>query len=240
MSGHSKWSTIKRQKQSTDQVRGQLFTKLANSITIAVREGGGITDPAQNIRLRMVVEKAKAANMPKDNIARAIDRASRKESGENLEEILYEGFGPHGIAILASGVTDNKQRTISAVKNIISTNGGTLAGAGSVSYLFEKSGEIIIEKGSLAAENVLGIILSSDADDFTENETEFIIYTKPNDLNRVREYLEKKKIPIVKSELIFKPLINLDIAIEKREKVIKLIDALENQDDIHRVFTNMK
>src|SRR3989338_2184136 len=143
MSGHSKWSTIKRQKGASDIRRGQTFTKLSNAITLAVKEGGGVDDPDQNFKLRLIIEKARSLNMPKENIERATKRASGKEAS-NVSEVMYEGFGPEGVAIIVEAVTDNKLRTTSEVKNIIDKSGGTFGKQGSVSYQFEKMGQIVI------------------------------------------------------------------------------------------------
>ena len=155
MSGHSKWDTIKRQKGANDAKRGQLFTKLANAITIAVKQGGGNTDPAFNATLRFAIDKAKGANMPKDSIERAVVKGSGGAGGVELFEVLYEGFAQGGVGLLVEAVTDKKQRTVAEVKNVIEKNGGTMAGQGAVSYLFQKSGEIIVSKSGKSSDDIL-------------------------------------------------------------------------------------
>lgn len=239
MSGHSKWSTIKRQKGAADMVRGQLFTKLGNAITIAVREGGGVADPGSNIRLRLAIDKARAANMPKDNIERAIDKATGKLAGSiSLETVLYEGFAPGGVAILVEGVTDNKQRTAAAVKNIFSTAGGNLSGSGSVAYLFEKVG-VVTFISDRSQEEMLSIILDASALDFElEEGNSYNVYTTPNALHETKVQLEKAGLLLKTVELSYRPttLINIDKAIGN--KVITLLTRLETLDDVQKVHAN--
>lgn len=238
MSGHSKWSTIKRQKALTDKTRGQLFTKLANAITVAVREGGGVTDTETNVRLRLAVEKARAANMPKDNIERAIVRASGKaKEGSQLTEVLYEGFGPGQIAVLAEGVTDNPQRASAAVKNIFLRHGGTLGGTGSVAYLFERVGEIGLVKDR-SSDDYLELGLDVGASDIEETVDQMIMYTKPQYINSVKEMLVQKGFPVVDAEITYKPRIPIELNPAQVPPVISLLSALEELDDIHKVYTN--
>src|SRR3989344_7207719 len=181
MSGHSKWSTIKRQKGVTDAKRGQAFTKISNAITIAVKQGGGVVDPNSNFKLRLAIDKARDANMPKDNIDRAIKRAEGKGEGA-VEEILYEGFGLGGVAFLIETVTDNRQRTFSEVRNIISKNGGNLGEPGSVSYLFDKVGEIVIQKNGMSFDEIFSIGLEFGVEDIEDDEQVCFFYIAPNQL----------------------------------------------------------
>lgn len=237
MSGHSKWSTIKRQKGANDQARGQVFTKLGNAITIAVREGGG-PDPESNFRLRLAIEKARSANMPKDNIDRAVNRATGKATdGRELVEVLYEGFAPGGVAVLAEGVTDNKQRTSAEVKNAFSVHGGTLGSSGSVAYQFTKMGEIVVSRqGSF--DDLFATIVDAGAEDAEEESDRFIVYTKPQDLHRVTITLKQKGFSILESSLIHKPQLLVPVPGESQDKLVTLLTGLEELGDIHKVYTN--
>ncbi len=238
MSGHSKWSTIKHQKQATDAARGQVFTKLGNAITIAVKEGGG-ADPSSNFKLRLAIDRAKNVNMPKENIERAITKALGKNTEGNLEEVVYEGFGPRGIAVLAVGVTDNKQRTAQEVKNIFSRHGGNLSGSGSVSFLFKHLGLITISKNNIDSNELLNQISAINADNIEEDATNYLIYTKPQDLHRSREYLLQHKYDLGESELVYKPNVSIKITEETvARQIVALLEALENLADIHKVFSN--
>ncbi len=237
MSGHSKWSTIKRQKQATDQVRGQLFTKLATQIMIAVREGDS-ADPNSNFRLRLMIEKARSANMPKDNIDRAIARASSKGTdAANLSEVAYEGFGPHGVAVLAVGITDNKQRTSASVKNIFGEYGGNLGGVGSVAYLFERVGEIHVSK-TKSADQVLDLAVAANSIDMEEDEDRFVIYTDTNNLHEIKSLLEKD-LQVIDAEISYRPTTSITITErETAQKIIHLLSKLEEIDEIHKVYAN--
>lgn len=240
MSGHSKWSNIKRQKQLTDAIRGQIFTKLANVITVVVRESGGNSDPESNFKLRLVIEKAKRANMPKVNIERAINRGLGKSgSGDMLAEVVYEGFASGGVAVLAEGVTDNKQRTTALIKNIFINHGGHLAGVGSVDYLFKKIGEIHLSKNSYTYDQMMELAIESGADDIEEDPDRFIILCPPQTLHHLKVFFESKKIPVLESELTFKPITHVEITEQSSiTKIINLLTALENLDEIHKVHAN--
>ncbi len=238
MSGHNKWSKIKNQKGATDQARGQLFTKLGNAITIAVTEGGG-GNPDFNMKLRFVIEKARAANMPSGNIKRAIDRAVNRGKDEaGLESVVYEGFGPAGVAVLAEGLTDNKQRTASMIKNVFNTGGGTLGGSGSVSYLFEQVGAITIAKNNLSEDDILSLTLEIGAQDYEIGDTEVIIYTLHSDLHLVSTRLAKKQLIPTTHELIFRPKLPVSIDQASSSKIVNLLHALDELDDIQYVYTN--
>ncbi len=240
MSGHSKWAQIKRQKGVTDTRRGQLFTKLAAAITIAVRDGGGVTDPSQNFKLRLAVEKARSVNMPKENVKRAIDRGVGKgEKGEGLQEVVYEGFGPGGVAVIADAVTDNKQRTTPEVKSVFDKHGGTLATPGAVSYQFQLKGLISVAKNGKSSDDFFLIAADAGAEDVEEAGEEVLIYTKPEEVGRVKEHMVSQGISVIDFELTRKPITT--VRLEEKElawKVLDFIDKLENLDDIQKVYSN--
>lgn len=239
MSGHSKWSTIKRQKGREDQKRGQIFTKLANSIAIAVREGGGIVDPQMNPKLRLAIDKAKAANMPKDNIDRAIARggAGVKE-GEGFTEILYEGFGPESAAILVEAVTDNKNRTQSEVRNVFERGGGRIASPGAVQHFFTRVGIITIAKENKSLDTILEIALRTESEDVEEDGEHFIVYTKPDKLHTVKTFFENIPLPVIDSLIGYRPLMVMQISEGAKSKLIELLEALEELESVQDVFTN--
>ncbi|MFH0863921.1 MAG: YebC/PmpR family DNA-binding transcriptional regulator [Candidatus Gottesmanbacteria bacterium] len=238
MSGHSKWSTIKHQKGVADQKRGQAFTKLGFAITLAVRAGGEISDPNINFKLRLAIEKARSANMPKENIQRAIERAKGSEAGE-LVEINYEGFGPGGIAFLVQTATDNRQRTVQEIKNILESFGGTLAGPGATAYLFQNIGTITISKHGKTSDEIMDKVIEAGAQDLEEAGDEIIVYTKHEDLHKTRETLEKQGIAIIESELTLRPTSTISITSpETAQKVLNLIDKLEDNDNVQHVFAN--
>lgn len=238
MSGHSKWSTIKRQKGTKDQKRGQIFTKLSYSITIAVREGGGITDPDSNFRLRLAIDEARAANMPKENIKRAIERASGKQGGD-IEEVFYEGFGPGGFSVIVEALTDKRQRTIAEVKNVFEKNGGSMGVSGSVLYQFEKKGLITVSKVEKLLDDIFLIAVEAGAEDVEDSDKDVIIYTVADNLGKVRVGLEEHGLSIKESYLLYKPIaVNVISDKDQAEKAIKFIDKLEELDDVHKVYVN--
>jgi YebC/PmpR family DNA-binding regulatory protein len=232
MSGHSKWATIKRQKGANDAKRGALFTKLGNQLAVAARNG---TDPATNSTLAMVIEKAKASNMPMSNIERSIQRAADKSAAQ-LEEVMYEGYGPGGVAILVECATDNKNRTYPEVRLAFSKTGGNMAEPGSVAFQFTRRGIIRI-KGS--GEDLLMQVLDAGADDAVEEDGETIVYTVPSDLAKVRDELKSKGLEITEAELTYVPNTHIEIDnTETARKVIRLMDALEELDDVTSTHTN--
>jgi YebC/PmpR family DNA-binding regulatory protein len=236
MSGHSKWAQIKRQKGANDTKRGLAFTKLSAAITIAVKQGGGIGDPNQNFKLRMAVDAARAQSMPKENIERAIARASGKDAAV-MEETMYEGFGPHGVSIIVEAATDNKNRTTGDVANIFNKNGGNMGQPGSVSYQFKHVGRVIVEKNNKSLDDIFMLAVDAGAEDIEEVEEEVFVYTAPGSLNKVREALSGLTIKEV--ELMWKPLTTVEIADEgAQQKVINLLDKLEELDDVQKVFSN--
>ncbi|KKT76197.1 MAG: transcriptional regulator [Microgenomates group bacterium GW2011_GWA1_Microgenomates_45_10] len=240
MSGHSKWATIRRQKESNDAKRGQQFTKLANAITVAVREGGGVTDPQSNFKLRLVIQKAKEINMPKDNIQRAVDRGRGAGSGISLEEVLYEGYGPFGVGILVEAVTDNKQRTAQVVKNIFDKSGGSLAGPGAVSFQFNKVGFIVVEKSDPIDDQILKIIDLVGADDVEEVEDGLEIYVSLSQLETARKTLAENGFVVRSAEPAQRPTTVIEVKDPAEAKrVMKILDDLENLDDVQKVWANM-
>ena len=238
MSGHSKWSTIKRQKGITDAKRGQAFTKVSNAITIAVKQGGGIVDPNSNFKLRLAIDKAREVNMPKDNVDRAIKRAEGKDAGA-VEEIQYEGFGPGGTAFLIETVTDNRQRTFSEVRNIVSKNGGNLGEPGSVSYMFDKVGEIVIKKDNSTFDELFAIGLELGVDDVEEEGELVFFYCSPSLLFEMRQKLEEKNIPVENSEIVYKPKSSVELDDTQAQKVLFIVEKLDELDDVQQVFHNL-
>lgn len=239
MSGHSKWAQIKRQKGALDIKRGQAFTKISNVITIAVRDGGGITDPNQNFRLRLAIEKARAVNMPKENVQRAIDRGKGKgEKGEGLQEVVYEGFGPNGIALIAEATTDNKLRTNSEVKQVLERNGASLATPGAVSYMFTQKGLITVKKNGKSTDDIFLIAADAGAEDVEEAGEEVLIYTKAEDLSAVKTSLSDK-LMVEGVELTRKP--TTTVAIQDKataQRILSLMEKLEEMDDVQKVYSN--
>lgn len=240
MSGHSKWATIKRQKGLNDSKRGQLFTKLANAITIAIKQGGGNADINFNASLRLAVDKAKIANMPKDNIERAILKGVGGANGVELEEVLYEGFAPGGVGLLVEAVTDKKQRTVAEVKNILEKSGGTLVGQGAVGYLFHKSGEIVVNKNEKSSDEILEIAMSNNVTDVEEDEDLAIFYTEPSLLQLSKKGVEESGLTVSDAALIFRPSSQVRVKKDQEEKIISLIEKLEDLDDVQRVYTNIE
>jgi YebC/PmpR family DNA-binding regulatory protein len=239
MSGHSKWSTIKRQKGANDAKRGALFTKMSREITVAARQGGA--DPDTNYRLRLAVEKARRPpiNMPADNIKRAIERAAGSGEGDQFEEIVYEGYGPGGVAVLVEAQTDNRNRTAAEVRSIFTKSGGQLAGSGAVAWQFEPRGLIVVPRdGTDADEVALTAIDAGAADVDTEDEEAVSIYTEPGDLEAVRQALESAGVAIESAEstMVAKQTVELDSA--KARQALRLVELLEDLDDVSRVSAN--
>jgi len=235
MSGHSKWSTIKRQKGTADKKRGMVFSKLAKAISIAAREGA---DPESNFKLRLAVEKAKQANMPKANIDRALRRAQGKLAGGGFEEIFYEGYGPVGVAVMIEAVSDNKNRTTSEIKNIFERGGGRLAGPGAVAYQFEKKGMITVKKPDKVEEAILSII-DLGVEDVEEAMDAIEVYTRPEKLDEAAKKLQEADFSVQDKELVMRPKAVVKITgQEKKEKILKFMDLIETHDDVQKVFAN--
>jgi YebC/PmpR family DNA-binding regulatory protein len=240
MSGHSKWSTIKRQKGAADAKRGVVFTKLSNQIAIAVREGGG-GDVSSNFKLRLAIEKAREMNMPKDNINRAIEKGLGTGGGAALENAVYEGFGPGEVAVIVEAITDNKTRTNNDLRSTFNKSGGNLGSPGTVSYLFKHVGEIFIEKGQGAFDTIFEKSLEAGAEDIEETEDGYLIFTTPSDLHKVKELLVKEGLIIKSAELIYRAnketMVNLDP--DKQAQIEEFIEKLEDMDDVQNVFVNI-
>lgn len=237
MSGHSKWSTIKRKKGAIDAERGKVFAKLAKEIYVAAKSGDA--DPANNAALRMVVEKAKAENMPKSNIQNAIDKAKSKSNTENYEAIRYEGYGPGGMAIMIDCLTDNKNRTASFVRSSLTKRGGNLGTDGSVSYLFKRKGIIILDK-KYDEEELMTKALELDIDDFKTEEDGYVIETKPESFLNVKDELDNSGYnEFIMSEVTYVPDNYLSLDDETMEKALSLIETLEDLDDVQNVYHNL-
>ncbi|MBU4512390.1 YebC/PmpR family DNA-binding transcriptional regulator [Patescibacteria group bacterium] len=241
MSGHSKWAQIHRQKGVADQKRGMIFTKLGRAITIAAREGGG--DPDSNFKLRLAIDRAKQANMPKDNIERAIKHGTGEGSEETIKEVTYEAFSPEGVALIIKVLTDNKNRALSNVKNIMNKLGGKMAGANSVAWMFEQKGVIRIvniESGISNLEKFQLDLIEIGAQDFEREDGDLVIYTSIDDLQKVKEDLEKQTIKVDCAEVEFVPKKDNLAKVSDKEKVGRLVEALEDDEDVEAVFTNMR
>lgn len=240
MSGHSKWSQIKRQKGVADIKRGATFTKLANAITIATREGGG-GDPVSNFKLRLAIDQARAVNMPKDNIARAIDRGLGKGGAAALETVTYEGYAPGKVAIIIEAATDNKNRTTPEIRSMLEKIGGTFAAQGAVSWMFKDCGLIIASKQGKTFDEVFEIGVDAGAEDVEDLGDAVEIYTKPNELEVVKRAIEEKGLVVQTAELIKKPTTFTEIAgKDLAQKVISTIEKLEEHDDVQRVWSNFE
>jgi YebC/PmpR family DNA-binding regulatory protein len=239
MSGHSKWATIKRKKAVTDQKRGSLFTKLVKEITIAARMGGG--DPSGNSRLRLAIETARENSMPADNIKRAVQRGTGELDGAQYEEIAYEGYGPGGIAIIIEAATDNRNRTVADVRHIMSRNGGTLGETGTVGWMFQRKGTITVAKSAASEEQLMEVLLEAGLEDLkTDDEDYFTIVTDIKDLEAAKKALESAKISFEDAKIDMIPDNTVEIDGEDAEKAIKLIDALEENEDVQKVYSNLE
>lgn len=240
MSGHSKWATTHRKKELIDAKRGKIFTKLAKVVTIAARDGKS-GDPAMNPSLRMAIETARAASMPKDNIDRAIKRGLGEGGGAQIEEIIYEAYAPFGVAMLIECLTDNKNRTLGEIKAILNKCNGSLAGSGSVSYLFKKIGQIIIDesKNSTKGEDLELAIIEAGAENFEKEENLYVIETTFQSLHTVKKALEDAGITIDTAEFTQIAETLVDLPEDKKETIMNLVDKIDDLDDINNVFTNL-
>ncbi len=237
MSGHSKFANIKHKKEKNDAAKGKIFTIIGREIAVAVKEGG--SDPANNSKLRDVIAKAKANNMPNDTIERGIKKAAGDLGSVNYVGITYEGYGPNGTAIIVNALTDNKNRTASNVRNAFTKGGGNVGTTGCVSYMFDEKGQIIIDKEecTMDADDLMMIALDAGADDFVEEEDSFEILTAPDDFSAVREALEAEKIPMVSAEVTMVPQNYVELTNEDDiKKMNKILDLLDEDDDVQRVY----
>ncbi len=238
MSGHSKWSTIKRKKGANDAKRGKLFTKIAREIQAAARMGG--PDPDSNIRLRFALDKAKAANMPKDNIQRAINRGAGLEKGADLEEITYEGYAPHGIAVIVETLTDNKNRTVAELRHFFTKAGGNLAANGAVSWQFERKGQITVKMDGVDEDELFLVAADAGAEDVDfEDKGAAVVTTADIDLGTVRDALTEAGYEIEDVELAMIPKVEVELPIDQAMKVMGLLERLEDLDDVQKVYSNL-
>lgn len=237
MSGHSKWASIKHKKAATDAKKGQTYTKLIREITCAAREGGG--SPEKNSRLRTAMAKAKEANMPLDNINKAVKRGTGELPGINYESVAYEAYGPSGVAIIIQVLTDNKNRASAEVRNILSKKGGNLAGAGAVSWLFTKKGYILVNKKTVEEDKLLSIILEAGAEDLKSEGEKFEITTQPQDFEAVKKSLQDQSISFELAELTMLPSSTVKINDPQTAKsILALVETLEEHDDVQNVYAN--
>lgn len=239
MSGHSKWSKVKHQKATTDVLKSAAFTKASRAIASAVVEGGGITDPENNFHLRLAVEKARAVNMPKDNIERIIQKA-KGEGGNAISSVTYEGYGPNGVALIIEAVTDNPNRAVSFIKQILEYAGGSMAAPGATSYLFSRQGLLLVGKEHGSYDQIFTHACESGAQDVVEKDDVFEIYTNPKDLSRVKKYFEEKGIPLITAELVYNPTTTVPLDEEKQKQIEELIVRLEEVDDVQNVYSNVE
>lgn len=236
MAGHSKWKQIKRYKAVTDARRGAHFTKLIREITIAAKSGGG--DPAGNPRLRTAIETAKAASMPKDNIERAIKKGTGELEGVDYSEVMYEGYAPGGVALIIQAVTDNPTRTVAEVRHKLSKGGGNLGAANSVAWMFERKGQIYLEAPSLDEDQAMEAALEAGATDFSRDADQYVVSTEPAELHAVRSSLEEKGYTIAEAEIAWIPKNTVRVEGKGAESVLKLLEELEDLDDVQKVAAN--
>jgi len=236
MSGHSKWSTIKHKKGAADAKRGKIFTKLIKEITVAARMGGG--DPNANPRLRTAIQAAKSENMPKDNLERAIKKGTGDLDGVNYEEIIYEGYGPGGAAIFLESLTDNKNRAVADIRHIFNKYGGNLGENGCVGWMFDKKGYIVVEMEGLDEEMVMNTAIDSGAEDVREEEDQYEIITAPGDFDSVKEAVDNASIPYIVAEITMLPQTTVNIVGKEAEQMMKLMEFLDDCDDVQKVYTN--
>jgi len=236
MSGHSKWATIRHKKGAADAKRGQMFTKLIKEITVAARMGGG--DQGANPRLRAAVLAAKAVNMPKDNIDRAIKKGTGELEGVSYEEILYEGYGPGGAAVMVESLTDNKNRTVAEVRHLFAKCGGSLAENGCVAFMFQKKGYCVIAKTAVEEDRLMEVALEAGAEDVREDEEGFEVITAPADFEAVKVAIETAGIACGQSEITMLPANYVSLAGKEAEQMLRLMESLEDCDDVQKVYTN--
>jgi YebC/PmpR family DNA-binding regulatory protein len=236
MSGHSRWSQIKRKKGKTDVQRGKLFSKILREITVAARNGGG--DAKINMRLKAAVESAKAANMPQDNVKRAIQKGTGELPGESYEEITYEGYGPGGVAVMVRVLTDNRNRTAPEIRHTFEKHGGNMGASGAVAWMFERKGIINVDADKIGEDALLGIALEAGATDMRQVEKVFEITTAPAEMDAVRGALERKGVPVIEATVAFVPQSTVRVEGKDAPTVLRLIEALEELDDVQAVYAN--
>jgi len=237
MSGHSKWANIKHRKAQQDAKKGKIYTKLIKEIMVAAKQGGG--DPDANPRLRIAIQNAKANNMPSDTIKRAIQKGTGQVAESNLEEAIYEGYAAGGIAILIEALTDNKNRTVGEMRHIFSRYGGTLAKAGEVAWMFTKKGFIQIPKDSIDEEKLFNLVIDLGVEDITAEDKYWEIYCFPSSFEKILNTLKENNVPIHASELAMLPQSYIQLNAQQAQKVINLVEALDDHDDVQKVWTNL-
>lgn len=238
MAGHSKWANIKRKKAKVDAERGKLFTKISRELFVAARQGGG--DPEENFRLRLVMDKARAANMPSDNIQRIIKRATGEAGADSLEEVTYEGYGPGGVAVMISAMTDNRNRSASEIRHVFSKNGGNLGETGCVAWMFKKKGLLVanLDEIGMDEEGFVDLAIESGAEDFEIDDNIVEVYTEPEDFEEVEKFFEAKGIKFSTAEITMLPQNTVKVTGEDAQKVLNLIESLEDLDDVQEVYSN--
>ncbi|MFN3975837.1 MAG: YebC/PmpR family DNA-binding transcriptional regulator [Aquificaceae bacterium] len=237
MAGHSHWAQIKHKKAKLDAQRGKIFTKIIREITVAVREGG--PNPETNPRLRTAIENAKKVNMPSETIERAIKKGTGELGGENYEEVLYEGYAPNGVALMILTYTDNRNRTTSEIRHVLSKHGGNLGSSGCVSFLFDRVGVIEVPREGVSEEELYEKAIEAGAEDVEVGEVNYILYTKPEDLYSVKEALASMGLQIERAEIAYKPNSLVQVNdVETAKKILKLMDALEDLEDVKEVIAN--
>ena len=236
MSGHSKWATIKRKKGAADAKRGQLFSKLSRAIIVAAKEGG--PDPEANATLANAIQKARDASMPKDNIERAIQRGAGSGDGEAYESIVYEGYAPGGVAVICTILTDNRNRTASDIRYIFTKNGGSLGTPGSVAWQFDRKGMIVVEGEGLDEDRLMELALEAGAEDIAQDGSQWQVTTDPADLAAVRQALEEGGLTLASAELSMLPKATVEPSEKEARQVLRLVEALEDNDDVQEVFAN--
>ncbi len=238
MAGHSKWANIKHRKEAQDNKKGKIFTKIARELTVAAKIGGG--DPASNSRLRLALDKARASNMPKDNVERAVKKGTGEGNDQIFEDITYEGYAPGGVGILVKTLTDNRNRTIMEVRTVITKRGGSMAEAGSVAWQFENKGIIEVPVTACSEDDIMNYVLEAGAEDVVTDGDIYSITTEPAEFENVKKHLEENNIQIDFAELSMKPKTTIDVEGEAAKKLIALVDALEDLDDVQEVYGNYK
>ena len=238
MAGHSKWAQIKRKKAVTDARRGQLWTKLLKEITVAARIGGG--DPSGNARLRTAIQDAKGSNVPNDNIDRAIKRGTGELEGVSYDEVTYEGYGPGGVAIFVETLTDNRNRTVADLRHVFSKSGGNLGASGCVAWMFQKRGFFAIDKAAMSEEGFMELAVELEVADISIEDDSYELYTEPDLFAEIREQLEARDVPLVAKELAMIPTNQVDVDADSAPAVVRLMEALEEHDDVQHVWSNFE
>jgi len=236
MAGHSKWKQIKHYKAATDAKRGALFTRLIREITMSAKQGGG--DPTGNARLRTAIENAKASNLPKDNIDRAVKKGTGELEGVDFQEVLYEAYGPGGVAIMIQAVTDNPTRTVADVRYKLSRNGGNLGSTNSVAFMFDRRGQLFLDATKLDEDAAMEAALEAGAEDLTRDEDQYVVTTQPSELHAVREALEQRGVHVREAELAWVPQNTVRVEGDAAHQLVKLLDALDEIDDVQKVDAN--